>query len=322
MKITADFKRLHSGENESRTLTVEKGDEYAALSGKLAFITPMGRIYISDELSFSEGRAEYPIPAMLLDGKGELIVQLVLYDDNRFTLKSPIQRYPVFASVDMMDLPECTDAKLMSLIDIIDELMNKSDVGHIHGDIYFTKDEIHSLLKGKSDTSHLHEGVYLTEAQLRQLLPEIPGTIFEHNHDGRYYTREFVDKALSDINAQQASVQDTVVEQGTDGIWSYRKWASGVAECWAHHSLNIAESTGVGGEVRAIVDYPFSFTKVPIVFIHALTKAYQIKKSYQLTPTTIDNRSKLMIFSKIEADQVIGENEAVSWYINVKGYWK
>lgn len=280
MKITADFKRLHSGENESRTLTVEKGDEYAALSGKLAFITPMGRIYISDELSFSEGRAEYPIPAMLLDGKGELIVQLVLYDDNRFTLKSPIQRYPVFASVDMMDLPECTDAKLMSLIEIIDELMNKSDVGHIHGDIYFTKDEIHSLLKGKSDTSHLHEGVYLTETQLRGLLPEIPGTVFEHNHDGRYYTREFVDKALSDINAQQASVLDTVVEQGTDGIWNYRKWASGIAECWGVTTIkfNTAMSSNGNyagtGELITVTLPDNLFNKSPVVSLTPMGGGY------------------------------------------------
>lgn len=26
---------------------------------------------------------------------------------------------------------------------------------------------------------------------------------------------------------------DYVVEQGTSGIWTYRKWASGIAECWS-----------------------------------------------------------------------------------------
>ena len=29
---------------------------------------------------------------------------------------------------------------------------------------------------------------------------------------------------------------DYVVEQGTSGIWTYRKWNSGVAECWGHYS--------------------------------------------------------------------------------------
>ena len=27
---------------------------------------------------------------------------------------------------------------------------------------------------------------------------------------------------------------DYIVEQGTDGIWTYRKWNSGVAECWGY----------------------------------------------------------------------------------------
>ena len=25
---------------------------------------------------------------------------------------------------------------------------------------------------------------------------------------------------------------DYIIEQGTSGIWTYRKWASGIAECW------------------------------------------------------------------------------------------
>lgn len=36
---------------------------------------------------------------------------------------------------------------------------------------------------------------------------------------------------------------DWVVEQGTSGIWTYRKWHSGVAECWGVHSTSFAVST-------------------------------------------------------------------------------
>ena len=32
---------------------------------------------------------------------------------------------------------------------------------------------------------------------------------------------------------------DYIVEQGTSGIWTYRKWNSGVAECWGKHSFTI-----------------------------------------------------------------------------------
>lgn len=33
-------------------------------------------------------------------------------------------------------------------------------------------------------------------------------------------------------------VADYVVEQGTSGIWTYRKWNSGIAECWTTSTLN------------------------------------------------------------------------------------
>ena len=37
-------------------------------------------------------------------------------------------------------------------------------------------------------------------------------------------------------------VADYVVEQGTSGSWTYRKWSSGVAECWGQPSNSVASS--------------------------------------------------------------------------------
>lgn len=37
-------------------------------------------------------------------------------------------------------------------------------------------------------------------------------------------------------------INDYIVEQGTSGIWTYRKWASGVAECWGKPSQSVASS--------------------------------------------------------------------------------
>lgn len=34
-----------------------------------------------------------------------------------------------------------------------------------------------------------------------------------------------VEKTVGDI-------EDYIIEEGTDGIWTYRKWNSGIAECW------------------------------------------------------------------------------------------
>ena len=38
-------------------------------------------------------------------------------------------------------------------------------------------------------------------------------------------------------------MKDYVVEQGTSGIWAYRKWASGVAECWGSYTTTGGSST-------------------------------------------------------------------------------
>lgn len=38
------------------------------------------------------------------------------------------------------------------------------------------------------------------------------------------------------INIMGAN-QDYIVEQGDDGIWTYRKWASGISECWGKTNL-------------------------------------------------------------------------------------
>ena len=33
-------------------------------------------------------------------------------------------------------------------------------------------------------------------------------------------------------------IDDFVVETGTDGIWTYRKWDSGTAECWTTETIS------------------------------------------------------------------------------------
>ena len=51
---------------------------------------------------------------------------------------------------------------------------------------------------------------------------------------------------------------DVVVEQGTSGIWTYRKWNSGIAECWGYKSINTTfVSWGSLYYIQAVADnYP------------------------------------------------------------------
>lgn len=40
---------------------------------------------------------------------------------------------------------------------------------------------------------------------------------------------------------------DYIVEQGTSGIWTYRKWNSGIAEAWGNTSVTVVTQTAYGG---------------------------------------------------------------------------
>ena len=48
------------------------------------------------------------------------------------------------------------------------------------------------------------------------------------------------------LNVTGINVIDYVVEQGTSGIWTYRKWSSGVSECWCNLLVHPSITTAYG----------------------------------------------------------------------------
>ena len=63
-------------------------------------------------------------------------------------------------------------------------------------------------------------------------------------------------------------VSDFVIEQGRSGIWYYRKWYSGRAECWCKRNINVDISAAWGSAlfhgVASAISYPFTFAEAPI----------------------------------------------------------
>ena len=76
-----------------------------------------------------------------------------------------------------------------------------------------------------------------------------------------------------DMRVDGSPLADFVIQQGTSGVWTYRKWKSGIAECWCQHSFNATVSVawGVLFESAAISlpAFPFSFAEIPQVHISA-----------------------------------------------------
>ena len=122
------------------------------------------------------------------------------------------------------------------------------------------------------------------------------------------------------VTAQEAlvnlGVADYVVEQGISDNWTYRKWNSGIAECWRYWFANNASGTR-----RALEVYlPFAFSSTE----------YNVGVSLGQNGSTISgvfgdfdgaaNRQHTttsFIFSWIGSDKY-----QVGFYFDVKGRWK
>lgn len=67
--------------------------------------------------------------------------------------------------------------------------------------------------------------------------------------------------------------KDYVIAQGSQGSWEYRRWASGIAECWiGSYVVNLAFGAQWGGapniysgDIASPGDYPFTFVSTPLV---------------------------------------------------------
>ena len=57
---------------------------------------------------------------------------------------------------------------------------------------------------------------------------------------------------VTDIQDYVTDIQDYIIEQGTSGIWTYRKWASGIAECWGTINQTITSWSGWGNSFNGV----------------------------------------------------------------------
>ena len=137
---------------------------------------------------------------------------------------------------------------------------------------------VKAALSGKMDKSGGTftgnvSGKYFTGTWLQTTeatdLGRAPGKIAVLDDSGWVYYRTPAE-IKSDIGA------DYITEQGTTGVWTWRKWASGIAEMWAvfgAETLAIDEAWGslyFGTWMRSDVnvsarEYPFVFVDTPTI---------------------------------------------------------
>ena len=69
---------------------------------------------------------------------------------------------------------------------------------------------------------------------------------------------------------------DYIIEQGTIGIWTYRKWHSGIAECWGNKAWTVSNWTAWGSVYYSTYsgteNYPSGlFTSSPVLYWSGLS---------------------------------------------------
>lgn len=100
------------------------------------------------------------------------------------------------------------------------------------------------------------------------------------------------DASITALETTASATADYVVEQGTSGMWTYRKWNSGVMECWGTYSATIAVTTSAGayGGYRSSLitadAFPYTFDSVPTVIGLSMTPSgVYISNAYDSTTT-------------------------------------
>lgn len=72
--------------------------------------------------------------------------------------------------------------------------------------------------------------------------------------------------AIQQIDEEIGGIADYIVEQGTSGDWKYRKWNSGIAECFGYISLGDSVLVSAVGNVyrgNVSVSLPPIFNDIP-----------------------------------------------------------
>lgn len=118
---------------------------------------------------------------------------------------------------------------------------------------------------------------------------------------------------------------DYIIEQGSDDMWTWRKYASGVAECWGIIQHNITGFGSWGGgyvsnEPTTPVSYPFEFAEIPTEVVNisdaGSRAALFIGKEWDKANTTTTCGSYLF-YRGAEAAAM-----TVDLSFHVKGTWK
>ena len=126
------------------------------------------------------------------------------------------------------------------------------------------------------------------------------------------------DSSANYLVLDTGNTKDYIVEQGTSGVWRYRKWNSGFAECWGYQTIsgtNISTAWGswYASPAIALPSFPFAFSGAPDVHVswesdfsaiidgvgkRESTKAGQVYLYRPVSQTNVNGRFSIYAYGK------------------------
>ena len=120
---------------------------------------------------------------------------------------------------------------------------------------------------------------------------------------------------------KKEDVVDYIVKQGVSGIWTYRKWKSGVAECWASCKVDICcveqRNSIYVDSLKSILLPEELFVVAPTVNINAVNATgynFLIAHIYSVDTSTVS-------YLPASTGKIEG-NISITFAISAKGTWK
>lgn len=126
-------------------------------------------------------------------------------------------------------------------------------------------------------------------------------------------------EALGISETTKTNTSAVVVEQGTSGIWTYRKWSNGTAECWGHQDVGSTAYSANGGYKKVEATLPSGlFITTPDIVIASgrITGTINTDMGF----TSPNNASTIQTYLINRGGSAVTQTGVVYW--NVKGKWK
>lgn len=121
---------------------------------------------------------------------------------------------------------------------------------------------------------------------------------------------------------------DYIVEQETSGIWTYRKWNSGIAECWGRYTSEentIFSDVWDNNNINSTIiktNYPFAFAETPIENCRILASKNACWQYSESNPEGLNSTTKTGGYRAIRNSSTKSTSNTIYADFYVIGKWK